>query len=153
MEKILDIESASHEELIVEAKRVKLSGGLNLTESAMRDAIRVYRFIKDPANQAQAISKAVEMKARSEGKWFTLREMRESSRHISKTGNKIVKGAYGETILQVEQALLSLSLFDMVRRKLRTGKQTKYKIRLEVAHKAIEAHNKNVKATKIIEGK
>lgn len=108
----------------------------------------IEEFRSNRENQANAICKARQLKNLCQGKWFTAREMSDLTRPVlDKSGRQ---GKPVETPSDIETTMQVLNLFGLVKRKLRVGKDTKYKIVMKGAVKAIEAHNKNVAASEVI---
>lgn len=118
---------------------------LDIGVEARKAQDEIDKFVSDRKNQLEAIRTAQEIKQKSNGTWFTLDELRSTTRPVKEVRGKIIYGSPTSKIEELEALMHTLSLFGLMKRKVRAGKRTKYKVRFEAAAKAIKAHNDNMK--------
>lgn len=154
-EKVLQpLEGMTLAQLREEAKGMGMHHYSILNKDELLNVLTVRRFISDRKWQASAIRKAQELKDITGGKWFTLRGYINATRPVElDEWRRPKKGKPTITEAEASAMVETLALFGLMHRKLRAGKQPQYKVKMEAAHKAIEAHNRMADATAIIEGK
>jgi hypothetical protein len=130
-----ELEEMNLAEMKAKATELKLTFKEDITIPELMNAIMLKEFASNRGNQFDAIVSARTVKDAMEGQWFTALQL-----------SKKMKGS----LTSVNNTLIVLGLFGMVKKKVNYGKQDKYKINLHGATKAMIDHEKNMKAVNII---
>lgn len=137
-------------ELQGEAKKMGVSGYSNLNKDQLYGVLVTTKFVANRKNQLDAINKAREVKDLMKGKWFTLSQLSFNSCPVREVRGKKLQGPPTITVDQGKVLVETLSLFGLMKRNVRVGKATKYRVKFEAAAKAIKAHNENMKVGAVI---